>query len=396
MVDTSSEGGICHYTYNLSNALSRYAEVTLYTSIKYEMSFMKKDFRVMRVFGPNNILNTFGSAVMFLHSKVCGNDLVHVQWLFNPWVDFGTLLVLKKLGTPLVYTAHNVLPHEYEAFSNKTSDKISSKEIYDIYKKIYEIADAIIVHSKNSEEEILEKMSVKKEKLYIIPHGNYIFIREISPPMNKEKARAMLGIGPDDHVLLFFGLIREYKGLDLLFQSLAQVLGYFSGNRKKTSQGETDPKAIKLLIAGKAPHGFGNYAAMIKQLGLSENVVEYIKYIPLDEVGIFFSASDVVILPYRKIYQSGAIQMAYAYARPVIATATGGLSESVIDGRTGYLVKPGDSEDLARAIIKTLEDKEEGCLEKMGETAFNVAKKIYGWDSIARKTMGVYESVLRR
>ena len=147
-----------------------------------------------------------------------------------------------------------------------------------------------------------------------------------------------------------------------------------------------------MIIAGKAPGGFYKYDAIIKELGMEQNVMRHIRYIALEELPKFFSPSDVVVLPYRKIYQSGVVQLAYAYKKPVIASASGGITEVVRDGETGFIVSPEDEDALKDAIMEAYCHSEK--LREMGESGWRMARTEYSWDRIARMTLNTYRDLL--
>ncbi len=368
MVDPSPEGGIAHYTYNLANAISKYEEITLCGPSKYELSDFPRDFELKGVFGSSLPLHMVGNIRSFLDTSTKRPDILHVQWLPYPHIDSTAMFMMKRFSRmPLCYTAHNILPHE------------PKKRDMHLYGRIYRESDCIIVHSSKDTGSLERMFGVDRERIRHIPHGNYIFLSEYFRPLDMAEARKELGIGEDTFVMLFFGLIRDYKGLDILLRSMAKAL-------KERSED------ILLIIAGKAPAGFSKYDALIKDFGIERNVMRHIRYIGLEELPKFFSPSDVVVLPYRKIYQSGVVQLSYAYRKPVIASASGGITEVVKDGRTGLIVKAGDEMSLKNAILTAYDSREK--LKRMGENGWNMARTEYSWDRIARRTLDAYRDLV--
>ena len=127
---------------------------------------------------------------------------------------------------------------------------------------------------------------------------------------------------------------------------------------------------------------------------LEAEVITRIEYVPDEEVGLYFSAADVVVLPYTESYQSAVLYMAYSFARPVVASAVGGLTEVVEDGRTGLLVPPADASQLANGLLAFLKDT--AAARAMGERGRVLVETKFGWPEIARQTAEVYRGVLRK
>ena len=146
-------------------------------------------------------------------------------------------------------------------------------------------------------------------------------------------------------MLLFFGFVREYKGLMYLIEALPAI-------RKRL------PDA-KLLVVGDFFDDKQKYLRRIEELGVASMVVIYDGYIPDREVGTYFSAADLVVLPYESATQSGIVQIAYAFGKPVVVTSVGGLPEVVEDGRTGFVVPPKNAGALAEAVVRYFEQDKE-------------------------------------
>lgn len=159
--------------------------------------------------------------------------------------------------------------------------------------------------------------------------------------MSKQKARERLKLSETDKVVLFFGLVREYKGLKHLLNAMAIL--------KEKLQ-------IKLLIAGDFAGNREVYDGLIKKNAIEENVIITDQHIPISEVEKFFAACDLVVLPYESATQSGVIQVAYSFEKPVLATRVGGLPDVVFDGETGYVVEPQNAGKIAEAVIDFYEN----------------------------------------
>ncbi|MBZ0199849.1 MAG: glycosyltransferase [Ignavibacteriaceae bacterium] len=156
-----------------------------------------------------------------------------------------------------------------------------------------------------------------------------------------EQTRLKLGYTNSDKILLFFGYVRKYKGLDILIDAMPEIL---------TNHAET-----KLLIVGEFYDDPSEYITQIKSLGIQDKVKIINRFVPNEEVGEYYLASDLVVLPYRSATQSGILNVAYGLLKPVLVTNVGGLSEFMIDNKTGILVKPNSSAEIAKGVQKFFE-----------------------------------------
>ena len=295
-----------------------------------------------------------------------GVPLAHFHHFHFPPLDYLYLKWLRLIGKRFIFTAHDVVP-----FDAKTSD-------LPWLRHLYHEADRIIVHTLSSRRCIMERFGVKEKKIRVISHGPFFrFSREQRLPSSLAKQH--LGLDPDAPLILFFGQIKTVKGLQYLIRAFRQVLDQCP--------------TVYLVIAGPEwKERFTGYAALIHELGLTDNVLTRIEYVPDEEVGIYFSAADVVSLPYTEAYQSGVLYMAYSFAKPVVASAVGGLAEVVDDGVTGLLVPPADVDRLAHALLTLLQNTETA--RKMGAQGQALVETEFGWPGIARKTAAVYAEVI--
>ena len=171
---------------------------------------------------------------------------------------------------------------------------------------------------------------------------------------------------------MFFGYVRKYKGLNFLIDALPEIL-------KKVN--------VKLLIVGEFYEDETKYREQIAHLNLENNVKVVSDFVPDEKVKYFFSACDVVILPYADATQSGIIQIAYFYDKPVIATNVGGLSEAVLDNKTGLIIKAKSSEAIAEAVIKFYEEN----LEEKFSRNSSEEKEKYSWEKFVESTEKMIE-----
>ncbi|MGC8596141.1 MAG: glycosyltransferase [Candidatus Kryptoniota bacterium] len=195
-----------------------------------------------------------------------------------------------------------------------------------------------------------------------VPHPVYeIFGESIS----RKVARKELGFNENEKVALFFGFIRAYKGLKVLLEAMPVVLKNVN---------------LKLLVVGEFYEDPKPYIDFIKEHGLVGNVILIDKYVPNRDVALYFSAADLVVLPYVSATQSGIVQIAYNFGIPVIVTDVGGLSEVVTDGVSGYVVEPNSPITLADAIVKFYSNDNAARLKRGAQ----MQKEKYSWENLVK------------
>jgi D-inositol-3-phosphate glycosyltransferase len=270
--------------------------------------------------------------------------------IFKYWMPFfapcfGTIskIAKKNKKTKVLVICDNVIPHE-----RKPGDIAMTKYFF-------RFVDYFVLLSEKVKTDLLTLKPNAKCK--VIPHPVYSNFGE---GVSKEEAKKKLKLN-DDKLILFFGFIRDYKGLDVLLEAMEIV---------------KDKLDIKLIVAGEFYSNKEKYLNIIDKLQLKNNVHLFTDFIPTSEVKYYFSACNVVILPYKEATQSGIVQIAMNFRKPIIATNVGGLGEVVHDNRTGFIVEPKNPVQLAEAIIKFYnENKEE---EFIRNTEKEVEK--YSWE----------------
>ena len=284
-------------------------------------------------------------------------DVLHVQAFRHHGIDWPILITAKLLGTRIVLTVHNLLPHE-----TKLGDR-------PIFKLIYRFVDHLIAHTHHTAAKLVEQMNVKPDKITIIPHGTLEF--QLRPAINRKAARNYLSIREDVTVLLFFGRIREYKGVDLLVEAVQRI----------------DDPTVKLVIAGRDSIGLGS------RIGTDDRIVFHGDFIDNSEVRYYFAAADLVVLPYRKIDQSGVLLLAISSGRPVLGTNVGGIGEIIEDGVNGFLCEPDNGESLTDKLAEILARRSD--LDAIGEKCKKSVNDNFCWDSVATQTAAVYRDLTR-
>lgn len=366
------KGGISHYTGLLVRELRKSMETEMYS---YRMQYPKllfhreqKDFanKAFEIPGTRYLIHTadpfhFASTA----KKICEGepDLILIQW-WHPYFapcDRALLKYFKKYakahgGKPkLAFICHNVLPHERFPFDAMLT------------RNTLKFADFCIVHSSRDAEDLKKMLPGMRFARQVHPTYNAFRLRGI----DRQQARTELGIPEQEQMLLFFGFVRKYKGLDILIRAM----------RDQTSR--------KLYIVGDFGEKKEQYLAMIEQEGVRDRIVIRDGYVPDAEVEPYFAAADLCICPYRSATQSGIVQIAYGFGLPVIATGVGGLPEVVSDGKTGYLVPPENAQALSSAIDRFFTEK------KAAEFRANVEQEAerFSWERMAETIQRLYGEV---
>lgn len=281
--------------------------------------------------------------------------LIYKYWMpyFAP--SFGTITrIAKRNGkTKAMVICDNVIPHE-----RKPGDITLTKYFFNA-------VDSFICMSNSVKEDLLTVKPGAEHKLLFHPvYSNF------GEAIDKQEARKQLGI-TEERVILFFGFIREYKGLDTLLHTVALL---------------KDEMNIAVVVAGEFYSDEEKYKKIIRENGLENNVKLYNDFIPTNDVKKYFSCADVVVLPYKSATQSGIVQIANNFGKPIIATNVGGLGEVIKDGYNGYLVEKENPGALADAVRKFYNEGKEN------EFAANIKRELdnYSW---AKFTEGMMQLV---
>ncbi|MFA5088830.1 MAG: glycosyltransferase family 4 protein [Candidatus Omnitrophota bacterium] len=307
-----------------------------------------------------NTLNWFNPFGWIYEAFRIKTKIIHAQWWSFPLAPIYIIVlgISKIRHKKIVLTIHNVLPHE------KNFLKIL------LNKSVFYLGDEYIVHTKKNCQDL--RKIIKDKTIHVVPHGL------IFPPLqdiSKEKARDILHIPRSDKILLCFGHIRDYKGLDVAIKALSLI---------------KDPQ-VKLLVAGKCWEDWQKYDNLITQYNLSDRVYLKLDFISMPDIEPIFKASDLVLLPYKHFdAQSGVGAIGIPFEIPLIVSRTGGLQDYATD--ENCRINAGDFEDLAKKIEKILSDTE--LYRKIKADVCSVKKQLR-WDEIARKTVEIYENITR-
>lgn len=368
-------GGMNYYDFGLARGLVAAGVVPIIYTCAQTTVPTGLPFRVRRpyrgIFGKRHALwrgvrYLVGSMASVVSAKWNRCSVAHLHTFHAGPLEFMNALFCRLARLPLVITVHDV-----ESFRASKSRRLA--------KACYALADRLIAHNQVSRQELIERLAIPAEKICVIPHGNYLDFIGGFPP--QDIARARIGVSEGARVLLFFGQIKEVKGLGLLLDALPIVKAAYPD--------------VVLVIAGKVwKQDFSLYKAQMERLNVEQSCVAHIRYIADGEVGDFFAAADLVVLPYRRIYQSGVVLMAMSYNKPVLASDLPGMKEVIDDGQSGYLFSAGDSMSLAERLVAVLGDTEG--MGRVASEGWRKACESYSWERVGDLTHACYERALRK
>lgn len=355
------KGGIAHYTSLLYRALAKKYDVEM---ISYKMQYPKllfkkeqKDFHndmfkidetkfLIHTANPINIIKV-GRKIRKENA-----EMVIIQW-WHPYFAPCYWILEKTIGrkTKKVFICHNVFPHE-----RFPMDRFLTK-------LVLKNGDGFIVHSKSDGEDLLtiKQNAVFKQN----PHPTYNAFKIKN--LTKEQARKKLHKSNEEKLLLFFGFVREYKGLKHLLYAMPEI---------KEQIGQ-----VKLMVVGAFGDDKESYMQILEEQKITDCVEVTDGYTPDDEVEKYFAACDLVVLPYESATQSGIVQIAYGFEKPVIVTNVGGLPDVVEDDKTGYVVEPKNPKALSEKIVDYfVQNKETEFVRNVREEAYR-----FDWDRMVEK-----------
>ncbi len=273
-----------------------------------------------------------------------GADVVHFQWLTIQPVDVHLL----PRGRPLVLTAHDVLPRE------PRRGQLAAQ------RRLYERVDAVVVHSEHGRGRLVAQLGIDAAKVHVIAHGAFDHLTRVAHrrPLPPDLARG------EKPVVLCFGLMRPYKGIDVLLEAWREI------------------DDAELWIVGMPRMDISALRA-----AAPPSVRWVPRFVADDELGAYFRRADLVVLPYREIDQSGVLFTALAFGRPLLLSAVGGFPELAEQGAAA-LVTPGDAPALAAELRRLLADPV--ACERLSAGARAAAGGRYSWDAIAREHLALY------
>jgi glycosyltransferase involved in cell wall biosynthesis len=312
---------------------------------------------------------------LIIYAATARPKIFHILWnnKFEYFDRTWLMLYYKCLGKKIIFTAHNVNICERDgndSFLNRLSLKIQ-----------YRLCDHIFVHTEKMKDKLASAFGVPEGKVVVIPLG----INNTVPntTLTRLEARQRLGLGEAEQVILFFGSIAPYKGLEYLVAAFAAI-------SKRNSP-------FRLVIGGK-PKGPPDYWAELRELiagsGVSDRIIQKIEFVPDAETEVFFKAADVLVLPYKHIFQSGVLFLGYSFGLPVIAADVGSLKEEIVEGKTGFVFEAKNTGALVSALKNYFESELYDQLGFRRREIQDFANDRYSWSKVVAITVAVYSKFL--
>ena len=364
-------GGIAAFTDRLANEfLTEGADVELYTftlqypSILFPGKTQYSDApapKNVKIFRKINSVNPFTWIKTAKEIKAKNPDIViFAYWMsfFAPCYAKMAKIISKNKVTRCIGLVHNMMPHEKSILDRLFSPCFVKR------------MNAFAALSKSVLDDVSKLDKESKPKLFS-PHPLYDHYGDRE---DKMMAMSSLYIDNNYNYILFFGLVREYKGLDLLLKAM--------------SDKRLDNYPLRLIVAGEFYDKKEPYLQMIDNYGIKDKVIICDKYIPDDEVKNFFNLADMVVQPYKSATQSGVTQVAYHFEKPMLVTDVGGLREIVPDGKVGYVVEP-EPEKIADAICDFYDNDR----KEFFEANIVEEKKKYEWSRMTETIMNLYKEI---
>ena len=329
-----------------------------------DASFLRKVSRVSMYY-----------AKLIRYAATARPRIFHILWnnRFESFDRTVLMLYYKLLGKRIVFTAHNV-----NAGRRDSKDTPLNRLTLGIQ---YRFADHLFVHTEKMRRELIEEFRVQGSRVTVIPFGINNSVPNTS--LTPADARQRLGIRDGERIILFFGRITPYKGLEYLIAAFQQI--------------RARREDYRLIIAGR-PDKCERYWQKIREAIRDDaqrgRVLLRADFIPDNETEVYFKAADVLVLPYKNIYQSGVLFLGHSFGLPVLAADVGALKDEIVEGRTGFVFRPEDAADLAKAIERYFASDLYTDLNRRRQEIRDYATERHSWDVVGQMTMRVYAGLL--
>ena len=305
------------------------------------------------------------------------SQVFHIQW-DNSFLLFDRTLLLfyyKLCGKKIVYTAHNI--------SKEARDDVETWYHRFSLRALYHIVDSIIVHTEQMKIELTSEYNIDPGKIHIVRHGINLLVPKTG--ITQSEARLKLGIKDSAHVVLFFGYIDTYKGTDILIDAVPQLA-------------KEDP-ALTLVIAGQFKCSAAYRTSIehrLTNLPPTIQVKTFFEFIAPERIEELFVAADCVALPYRRIYQSGIIFLAYRFGIPIIATDVGNFREDIPENVAGFLCTQNDQGTFTSTLQKYFGSELFLHKEQTRTRIAQWAEEKYSWNDIGKRTVKLYSELVKQ
>lgn len=321
----------------------------------------------------SGVISSYSKLVRF--AKATEVKIFHILWNNKIELIDRTILSVyyRLLGKRIVLTAHNVNAGERDgndSWLNRLSLRFQ-----------YRLTSHILVHTPKMKAELVEKFHVVESKVTVIPYGLNDAVPESD--LLASQAKSCFGFSAASKVLLFFGNIVAYKGIESAVRAL----------EKLNAAGE----GCRLIIAGRIKDR--KYWTLLQKEIVDRRLQDFViiksSFIPDEEIERYFKAADVLLLPYIQIFQSGVLSLGYSFGLPVIAADVGSLKEEIIEGKTGFVFEPGNSNKLAEQIRHYFQSDLYHELEQRRSWIRDYANERYSWAKVSAATEAVYSELLK-
>lgn len=370
---------ISPYSYHLTEALSHYLNFECITFSRTTLSFFYHDGERDTTFQPPSLKNINQRVKINIHNPLswmkaglyASGDIIHLQhWKTSATAMYCIIVpILKLRGKKIIFSIHNITPHipgKYFVFLDRLLNRF-----------VFRFADSFIVHNQRNKKRFEELYHINHRPISIVAIGSHEPL--IKNKLSQIEARRRLSIPLDKKVILHFGYIWGYKGVHNLLYAL-EIIAKEIPN-------------ILLILAGTVTSDWKHYEEIIGKKNLHPYIQLYLHYIPESEVDVYFSAADLVVLPYIPPFDThgdvGALTV--ALQKPLLVSDIGGLPEYVRN--KDAIVHPGDIKELAQKTILILNDQNLLC--SLAEDSKNIAADLT-WNEIAKKTIMVYEQTMSK
>lgn len=314
-------------------------------------------------------------ALQSYHILKSSHRIIHFQWLDR-------YLLMDRIYLPLLarLRGHKVILTVHNVNAKKRDNKDSYYNRSTLY-FLYHICNHLIVHTEKSKTELVKEFNIDPSKISVVEHG--MNNKVVTTNISNAEAKKMLNIPSDKKVVLFFGNIDYYKGLDMLISSL----DYMSSGLRNN---------LVLLIAGnyKNKEYYDQLLSQLDNDSLKEIVIAHIRFIQDAEIENYFMASDCIVLPYRDIYQSGVLFMAYNFGLPALATRVGNFENDILQNKTGLLIDEISPESIAQTLEAYFKSDLYNNLPVTRSYIKEWSHERYSWDKIGKDTCQLYSKVL--
>ena len=340
-----------HYPYDDSKGI--YKVVRIFRGIAGSASFITKGINYLR-----------SLARLLQEADRFRPDLLVYYYVMQPALDQLFFSLLRRRRHKTLLAVHDVTPF------------VSEEGMNNGYRRLYHSVPEILTFGDYAKNELINTYGVGAGKVH-----NLFLAAECPPEPGSEKKKLAcnrLGIEAEVPVILCFGQIKQNKGLEYLLQGFSMVAEHF-------------PKA-KLIVAGRPwKVDMVPFYNLARQLGIENQTVFRSELIPECEVHEYMLAANLLVLPYTRLYQSAVLPLACSYAKPVVATTVGSITEILEDGNTGYLVRPRDGAALGNAMLEALRDPVEA--ERRGRNARELMQQRYSWNEFRKGLTGIIRAI---